>query len=206
MTEVEKVQASEEEQAKERARVQREVEKAFATLAKNLGVELVDAEEVSAKVDELQEEISGKVTTITTLQTEVAVMQASLREWNGKLGRVTELAKTAGKFGLPVPERFASLVNNPARSAANGTATGNGKLYRFDGFGSNDKRLASCTMSRGIVLTTKGCGGSGLEGRLHRDEFDAHLAKAGLQVPQNVNDQISVTLPNGKNGTITRIA
>jgi hypothetical protein len=90
---------------------------------------------------------------------------------------------------------------------ANGTGTSPiAARFAFEGFGSSDRRLADCTLSRGLVIVTPGCEGSGLDGRLHREEFLGYLTSLGKVLPEKAGDELAITLQNGKSGKVRRVS
>ncbi|MDP2871436.1 MAG: hypothetical protein Q8P31_02735, partial [Bacillota bacterium] len=130
----------------------------------------------------------------------IADAQAQVKALSGTYGRVAELCKVAARFGKKVPAKYASVT-------ANSTSNGNipGVRYTFEGFGSTDKRMENCTLSRGLVIATPGCEGLGLDGRLHKAEFVDYLASVGKALPEKVGDEVEVTLKNSRSGKIRRI-
>jgi hypothetical protein len=171
----------------------------FEHLASTLGVPLLDPEDVEAQEEALREKLATLTAQRAAVDASIADAQAQAKALSGIPARIGVLVKVAAKFGKPIPTKYAHLV-------ARTTGGTNGKHYVFTGFGSTDKRLADCTLSRGLVIVTAGCGGAGLDGRLHTSEFLDLLAGQGKALPENVGDEVEVTLKNQRSGQIRRIS
>jgi integrase len=159
----------------------------FEKLASTLGVPLLDPEDVEAQEEALREKLATLTAQRTAIDTSIAAAQAQLKALSGVPARIGTLVKTAAKFGKPIPAKYAHLI-------ATTTGGTNGKRFCFEGFGSTDKRLADCTFSRGLVIVTAGCGGTGLGGRLHTNEFMALLETIGKALPEKVERREKLTL------------
>jgi len=174
----------------------------FEQLAATLGVQLVDPEEVEAEREELLGKISEWTAERTNLDAKIANAQTQVKALSGSYAKVADLCRMAAKFGKAIPARYAGMQ-------ANGTGTGTSPTaarYAFEGFGSTDKRLADCTLSRGLVIVSPGCEGRGLDGRLHKEEFLVYLASIGKAMPEKVGDELEVSLKNGKSGKVRRVS
>lgn len=172
----------------------------FEDLAQALGVQLADPEEVDAEREVLLGQIAELTTQRNALDSQIATAQAKVKALANTHVRVADLCKTATKFGKKVPAKYAGMGTNSL------PATSNGARYAFEGFDSTDKRLADCTLSRGLVIVTPGCEGSGLDGRLHKAEFIDYLGTLGKALPENEGDEVEVLLKNGKSGKVRRIS
>lgn len=163
------------------------------------------AQKAEKQLGKVMNEIKDLEEKITQLQSKLAEKRVQAKELKAAaFSAVKDAIKTAEILGVEIPIEYLSMVKTSNSGNGNGNGRSKGKYY-WEAYG---RTPFQAEISRAMWALSAGSGGQAGkngEGVLTVEEFLALMETQAGKRELAVGDKATVTLPNGREITVTRL-